>query len=245
MLAFTPLASPGRSKYANWTRPMARMTTPTVAKTSSVRYSVLSCASVMEPKPAQSNGFACALSRKNQKRRWVHASRRVERKAGATVRTHQRRAARARLWRGQGGGDRGSDGKQRAGPARRGETGQPDVDPRSLTWSPGRAQVPPRFGRPDLRPAPQRGQGTRHQGPVAHEQGAAGESPQPLTGPDLDPDPPPPNGCHAAFHHGYRTGVVITLQPCLARLQGEEIAARDRSQGNGNRRDHRRIGALE
>src|SRR5438105_990253 len=159
---------------------MHRTIVPTVAKTRSVRYRILSWSYVAAFKPAQSNGFAGALSRQKQKEVSSNAATRLERQARTPVRPHQGRAARARFGRGKGRGDRRANSQQRARPARRDATGEPDLHPRPLVGSPGRSPLPPRLRRPDLRPAAQRGERAWHQGPLAHEQSRAGESPQPL-----------------------------------------------------------------
>src|SRR5947209_11050410 len=109
------------------------------------------------------------------------ASAFMEQQARAAVRAHKGRAPRAWPRRGEGGRDRCPDGEQGAGASRRDQAGEPDVGRRYLLGPSRRPALTPRFRRQNVRPAAQRGAAAGHQRPFAYGQGAARESPQPLS----------------------------------------------------------------
>src|SRR5947199_7868734 len=129
---------------------MARIAVPMVAKTSSVRYRTFSWSYVVALKPAQSNGFVGALSRRETKEVSPDATECLERQARTPVRTHQGGTSRARLGGGQGGRDRGAHSQQGTGAPGRGSGNQPDLDRGHLVRPPRRIAIPPRVRRSDL-----------------------------------------------------------------------------------------------
>src|SRR5437016_8767459 len=109
-----------------------------------------------------------------------HATEGVECQARASVRAHQGRAQGARPIRRPRRGDRRADGEQGARPVRRGEDEEPFVDAGHLVRSPWWPSLPHGTTRSHVRPALQRGEGARPEGPFEDVEGAAGTGPEPL-----------------------------------------------------------------
>src|SRR5258708_18405813 len=157
MRALAPVACPGGSKYTNSTSPTARITTATVAKTSSVRYRTWTW----------SYGAldTAALSRIDWlgvvkvKEECSNATKRMESEARTSVRARQRESGRPRDQRGKGGGDRGAHGQQGARPPRRNQGGEPHVHRGHLVRSPRRTEIAQGTWRANLRGAGERGEG--------------------------------------------------------------------------------------
>src|SRR5258708_19335515 len=179
MRALTPVACPGGSKYTNSTSPTARITTATVAKTSSVRYRTWTW----------SYGAldTAALSRIDWpgvvkvKEVCTNAAKRMESEARTPVRPRQGEPGRPRDQREKGAGGRGPHRQQGTRPPRRNQGGEPHVHRGHLVRPPRRPEIAQGARGSHLRPTAQRGEAARHQRPLEDAQSAAGENPRRLT----------------------------------------------------------------
>src|SRR5258708_3560576 len=157
MRALTPVACPGGSKYTNSTSPTARITTATVAKTSSVRYRTWTWSyGALDTAALSRIDWPGVVKVKDV---CTNAAKRMESEARTPVRARQGEPGRPRDQREKGGGGRGAHGQQGARP------------PEIAQGARGS----------HLRPTAQRGEAARHQRPLEDAQSAAGENPRRLT----------------------------------------------------------------
>src|SRR5258708_312950 len=116
MRALTPVACPGGSKYTNSTSPTARITTATVAKTSSVRYRTWTWSYGALDTAALSRIEWRGVVRVREV--CPNAAKRREPEAKPPVRAGQGDPESPRHKRKKGGGGRGPHGKKGARPPR-------------------------------------------------------------------------------------------------------------------------------
>src|SRR5258708_5776209 len=176
MRALTPVACPGGSKYTNSTSPTARITTATVAKTSSVRYRTWTWSyGALDTAALSRIDWPGVVKVKDV---CTNAAKRMESEARTPVRARQGEPGRPRDQREKGGGGRGAYGQQGARPPRRNQGGEPHVHRGHLVRPPRRPAIAPRATGSHLRPTAQRSAGraggrtARHASP-----GGAGAAP--------------------------------------------------------------------